>query len=99
MRYVASLGGDAVPMLVSALTAPDRAVDAADPGDRCAAAGILLDRWTGDRRGQMTRDWSQWNLARSQALEAVRAHESELQRLACPAAPGGPGGHRTGHGP
>jgi hypothetical protein len=99
LRYVASLGGDAVPMLVSALTAPDRAVDAADPGDRCAAAGILLDRWTGDRRGQMTRDWSQWNLARSQALEAVRAHESELQRLACPVAPGGPGGHRTGHGP
>ena len=38
LRYVASLGGDAVPMLVSALTAPAVAADSTASGDRCAAA-------------------------------------------------------------
>ena len=89
LRYVASLGGDAVPVLVAALAAPDTALGTSAPGDRCAAAGILLDRWTGERRERMDRNWAQWNGARSRATRAVRAHEAELQRLACPAAPGG----------
>ena len=84
-RYVASLGGDAVPVLLSALTAPNAAVDTAAPGDRCAAAGILLDRWTGEKRARMTHNWTQWNIARSRAMRAVREHEAELQKLACPA--------------
>jgi hypothetical protein len=86
-RYVASLGGDAVPVLVSALTAPDIAVDTAATGDRCAAADILLDRWTGERRARMAHNWTQWNIARQRATRAVRAHEAELQQLACPETP------------
>jgi len=84
LRYVASLGGDAVPVLVSALTAPSVAIDTAGPGDRCAAAARLLDRWTGERRARMTHSWTQWNSARSRAMGAVRAHEAELRQLACP---------------
>ena len=86
-RYVASLGGDAVPALVSVLTAPAIALDSAATGDRCAAADILLDRWTGARHAQMARNWTQWNIARRRATRAVRAHEAELQQLACPKAP------------
>jgi hypothetical protein len=87
LRYVASLGGDAVPALVAALTAPAVAVDTAAAGDRCAAARILLNRWTGERRARMAHSWTQWNLARSRALRAVRAHEADLRQLACPEAP------------
>ena len=86
LRYVASLGGDAVPMLVSALTAPGPAAQAAAPGDRCAAANILLDRWTGERGAQTGRTWTQWNLARDRAMRAIRAREAELRQLACPEA-------------
>ena len=87
LRYVASLGGDAVPVLVSALTAPNIAADTATLGDRCAAAAILLDRWTGERRARMTGSWTQWNAARSRAMGTVRAHQAELERLACPKTP------------
>jgi hypothetical protein len=87
LRYVASLGGDAVPVLVSALTAPAVAVDTAAAGDRCAAAAILLDRWTGERRARMARSWTQWNMARERATQAVRAHEAPLHQLACPKTP------------
>jgi len=85
LRYVARLGGDAVPVLVSALTAPNVDVDAAPAAERCAAANILLERWTGERRARMARSWTQWNLARFRAARAVRAHEAELRQLACPA--------------
>jgi hypothetical protein len=87
LRYVASLGGDAVPVLVTALTAPEVAADTAASGERCAAAGILLNRWTGERRARMARYWTQWNFARTRATQAVRAHEADLQRLACPVTP------------
>jgi hypothetical protein len=87
LRYIASLGGDAVPALVSAVTAPNTAVDTAAFGERCAAAGTLLDRWTGERGARMARNWTQWNLARRRATRAVRAHEAELQQLACPRTP------------
>jgi len=87
LRYVASLGGDAVPLLVSALTAPEIAVDTAARGTRCAASKILLDRWTGENRARMARTWAQWNLARMRATQTVRAHEADLQRLACPKIP------------
>ncbi|MHB1223713.1 MAG: DUF4153 domain-containing protein [Gemmatimonadaceae bacterium] len=87
-RYVASLGGDAVPALVRALAAPEAAVDTAAAGERCVAAAILLDRWTGEKRARMDRNWTQWNLARSRATRAVRARETALRQLACPATPG-----------
>jgi hypothetical protein len=85
LRYVASLGGDAVPVLVSVLTSPGTVSDSAASSDRCAAAAILLDRWTGKRRGSFDRSWTQWNIAREQAMRAVDAHEAELRELACPA--------------
>jgi hypothetical protein len=84
LRYVASLGGDAVPLLVSALTAAGATVDSAAPGDRCAAADVLLRRWTGERGARMARSWTQWNIARRRATRAVRAHEAELRQMACP---------------
>jgi hypothetical protein len=87
LRYVASLGGDAVPVLVSALITSEIAVDRAATGDGCAAADILLTRWTGERPARMARNWTQWNIARRRATRAVRAHEAELQRLACPETP------------
>ncbi|MCX5761196.1 MAG: DUF4173 domain-containing protein [Gemmatimonadetes bacterium] len=84
LRYVASLGGDAVPMLLSALTAPGVAAGTAVPRDRCVAAAILLNRWTGERRAWMVSNWTQWNSARRHAALAVRANQAALQRLACP---------------
>jgi hypothetical protein len=87
LRYLASLGGDAIPLLVSALTAPDIALSPAAPGDRCAAARILLARWTGERPARVAGSWTQWNYARSRATQAVGAHEVELQQLACPQTP------------
>jgi hypothetical protein len=90
LPYVASLGGDAVPVLVSALTAPNLAVDTAAAGDRCTAAARLLDRWTGERRARMARSWTQWNIARERATQAVRAQEAPLRQLACPRTPDQP---------
>ena len=86
-RYVASLGGDAVPMLVSALTAPDTTVDLAARGEQCAAVDILLNRWTGAGRVRTAGHWARWNIARSRAMRATAAHETTLQRLACPKTP------------
>jgi hypothetical protein len=90
LQYLASLGGDATPMVVSALTAPDAAVAAAAPEDHCKAAAMLLKRWTGERRAELTSNWTQWNAARGGAMRAVGAHEAELRQLACPEAPGKP---------
>jgi hypothetical protein len=87
LRYVASLGGDAVPLLVSALTAPDASAGAAAPGERCTAARTLLERWTGERRARMASRWTQWNMARNRATRVVRAHEAELRQLACARTP------------
>jgi hypothetical protein len=84
LRYVASLGGDAVPLLVSVLTAPDIAVDSAARGERCAAAASVLRRWTGEKGARMGGSWTQWNIARARATRVVREHEAELRQLACP---------------
>jgi hypothetical protein len=86
LRYVATLGGDAVPLVVSALTttmAPSAALDSTAAIDRCAAASTLLDRWSRDARAENHRSWTQWNIARARAMRAVDAHEAELQKLAC----------------
>ena len=68
LRYLASLGGDAVPVLMPALMSPVAASDSAASGDRCAAAAILLHRWTGNRRASMDHSWTQWNIARKRAM-------------------------------
>ena len=83
LRYVATLGGDAIPLLVAALAAPTATADSAVNSDRCAAAERLLKRWTGEKATQRNKSWTQWNSARTGALAAVRDHESELRRIAC----------------
>ena len=88
LQYVAHLGGDAMPLVVSALTAGPIPADSAGAADRCAAAKIVLDRWTGERRETMGSSWTRWNLARSRGTAVVRAHEAELRRLECPTAEG-----------
>ena len=90
LQYVASLGGDVVPMLVDALTAPAVVADTAASADRCAAARILLHRWTGVNAVAMAGNWAEWNIARSRALQAIHDHEPELQRLACARVPDKP---------
>jgi hypothetical protein len=84
LPYVARLGGDAIPLVVSALTAGRAPADSAAAAGRCAAAKIVLDRWTGEKRDRMGGSWTQWNVARSAAAAAARAHEDELRRIACP---------------
>jgi hypothetical protein len=83
-EYVAYLGGDAVPLLVSALTSGDHALAGAPLKERCAAVRILRDRWSEPNGSKRMRSWTQWNLARSRALRAVREHDAELARLVCP---------------
>jgi hypothetical protein len=83
-KYVASLGGDAIPVLVTALTAPMMVADSAAALNRCAAAAAIVSRWTGERHAERTRSWTQWNAARGRATNAVRAHETTLRQLACP---------------
>ncbi len=85
LAYLASLGGDAVPLVLPSLTVPAVVADSALQRVRCAAAKIILDRWTGERRLAMVRNWAQWNLARTHAAQAVRAHEGELRQVTCPA--------------
>jgi hypothetical protein len=83
LRYIATLGGDAIPVLVSTLTAPMTGVDAASPKSRCTAAAIVLDRWTGARRERLSNHWTTLNIARSRAMRAVGANEAQLKLLAC----------------
>ncbi|HET6682004.1 MAG TPA: DUF4173 domain-containing protein, partial [Gemmatimonadaceae bacterium] len=87
--YLASLGGDAVPVLVSALLSAPPAADAAAAAARCSAAATVLDRWTGERGAQKTGSWTQWNLARNRAVTAVRANEGALRGIACAKVAGG----------
>lgn len=87
LRYVASLGGDAIPLLLSTLTGSSESADTVEQHNRCAAARIVLARWTGGRRLWMTANWTEWNLARVQATQAVREYEPQLRRLACPETP------------
>jgi hypothetical protein len=87
LRYVASLGGDAVPALVSVLTAPSAVTDTTVLTDRCTAAAMLLYQWTEDGRAGIYHSWTQWNVARARAMREVNAHEAELRQLACTTTP------------
>ncbi len=70
--YVASLSGDAVPIVVSALAE-------LDPADRCLVSARLLDRWSPPAKA----DWRTWNLGRSRAWQAVRAARERLEGWTC----------------
>jgi hypothetical protein len=81
LRYVASLGGDAVPALVATLVTPRRGATGVPAEERCKAADRLLKKWTAGGH------WTQWNLARQGARDVVRRHATELRRMTCPMAP------------
>lgn len=70
--YVASLSGDAVPILVAELADLDSAV-------RCLVAARLLDRWSAATKS----DWRTWSLGRARARHAVRDARAQLQVWAC----------------
>lgn len=89
-QYLATLGGDAIPLLVTALVAPTAVADSAASLDRCTAARVLLERWTGDRIAQRTSTWTQWNAARVSAARSVAAAEADLAKIACAKAPTNP---------
>jgi hypothetical protein len=82
LRYVASLGGDAVPALVAALVRSRSGAIVISEADRCEAAEMLLKKWMAGGH------WRRWNVARQGARNAVQMHAAELQGMACPAAPG-----------
>jgi len=72
VRYAAWLSADAVPELVSGLSA-------LKPNDRCALASKLLSYWS----VAPDPDWRTWNRARRQAWQAVQAHAPELRAATC----------------
>ena len=85
LGYLASLGGDAVPQLVPALTSSE-AVSHFAIEDRCKASDQLLKHWLGSY-GPRMHQWTQWNLARRRATDAVQMHAMELRRIACTPTP------------
>lgn len=88
LSYLATLGGDAVPMLVDELVAGEHPGNDAEAASRCGAAYTLLTRWTGENRADMTRSWGQWNAARAAALTAVGTRQAQLEAMTCPVTPG-----------
>lgn len=90
LAYVSSLGGDAMPAVVAALLAPPATPAPEGDASRCGAAAVVLERWAGAAPQRFARRWTQWNRGRSLGAAAVRAHERELQALACPGGLPGP---------
>ena len=66
-RYLKTLSADAVPTLIARLPALPQA-------ERCQVAGMLEERWSGERQG----GWRTWNLSDTRARRLV----AEL-RTAC----------------
>lgn len=81
VSYLASLGSDAVPVLVAGL-------DELGAAGRCEVARSLLARWGSDRGW----DWRSWNHADGRARRVVEAHAARLRRLAETATDGAPCG-------
>ena len=69
-RYLRTLSADAVPTLIARLPALPQT-------ERCQVAGMLEDRWSGERRG----GWRTWNISDARARRLV----AEL-RTGCPPA-------------
>jgi hypothetical protein len=91
LRHLASLGGDAVPLAVTALLAApsDAAMTQASvelQRDRCDAATTLLSRWTPSSRDIAEREtgdatWRAWNRGDARAERLVRANAPALRRV------------------
>jgi hypothetical protein len=89
LRHLTELGGVAADEAVAAVLAPPlgatRAAGFAQA--RCEAAHRLLRRWGGPARADGDpdpRDWRSWNADALRGRAAVRAHLTELTRLAAP---------------
>ncbi|MHB8652622.1 MAG: DUF4153 domain-containing protein [Terriglobia bacterium] len=80
--YAGWLSADAVPTLVQAL--PHLGPSALNSDDRCKLSTRLLTHWAAPGEN----DWRTWSLSCSEAIQAVKEHESELRAMACPAANG-----------
>ncbi|PYP61019.1 MAG: hypothetical protein DMD44_00290, partial [Gemmatimonadetes bacterium] len=73
-RYAASLGADAVPLLLDAL--PRLA-----PPEQCRVAhGLVVRRTTLEHD-----DWRTWNFARTMARRLLHDQGERLRTVACPA--------------
>lgn len=70
-RYLASLGSDAVPIVVERL-------DELSDAERCLVARRFLARWGPDRE----RDWRSWNAADRRARHVVGAEVARLRLMA-----------------
>ena len=71
-KYALTLGGDAVPPLLTALPQLNQQ-------DRCLVVHGLLKRWD-----QADVDWRTWNWSRARARSLVR-HQASALRASCPA--------------
>ena len=69
-EYAATLGADAVPVLLDALPR-------LGPADQCTVASSLLKRWHGKPS-----DWRTWNWSRSRAIRLVADHAESLRTAA-----------------
>lgn len=87
LPYLASLGGDAVPLAVGATLATPATGqrDSVDADARCAAASRLLNRWGPAsrmvERQQRAGAWRMWNAGERLATRAVGARSAELRRV------------------
>ena len=77
-RYAASLGGDAVPVLLEAL--PRLNAD-----DRCIVVMRLLNRWVDGERASADADWRTWNWSRARVRRLVHSQTNQFL-AACPLA-------------
>ena len=73
-KYAVTLGGDAVPSLLSAL--PQLGTDT-----RCIVVRGLLQRWD-----KAEVDWRTWNWSRARARSLVR-NQADALKASCPAKP------------
>jgi Domain of unknown function (DUF4173) len=78
--YLANLGGDATPYVVSALLAPPVAREGAASRQeevklRCNALKSVLTRWVGAPAG----DWRRWNVSAQRARRVVVSEEAKLR--------------------
>jgi hypothetical protein len=69
-EYAATLGADAVPVLLDALPR-------LGPAEQCTVASSLLKRWYGTPR-----DWRTWNWSRSRAIRLVTERAESLRAVA-----------------
>jgi hypothetical protein len=92
VEYLATLSGDATPIVVRALLAlPTNSVGTAartkEVQMRCNAVRSVLTRWGSyaqSRRGEdRPRDWRSWNYGAWRARTAVQANERGLREVTC----------------